>query len=206
MNDERAQVVLDYVDRQVLKPGETLLWKGRADPIRTAGIETRKFLTGLAGLAFGLFWTYSLGGKGNYAIFDVPVLTICGAIILAISGWKTSGPIRTYLRASRTFYAITDKSIVIVTAGIGYTVKVLKAQDLTHYERIDCSDGGGSIRLRRSQDTSGDASGKSEPVKTVSFDDGLWGIPDLKGAARAIAQLRAAEALAVLSRVVSGQS
>ncbi len=175
---------LNYLESQVLLPGEKVVWKGRPDGTASAKVGIFQFFFGIFFFAFSVFWMYmafSMDG-GLFALFGIP--------FVAIGFWMVSSPVRQYLHAGKTYYAITDKRVIILTRkGEGYIVNPITAEEMADYQRIDAGNGTGSIRLkttvrRNSEGTS----------TTTEVTDGLWGIHDVRGAAEAIAKLRTGQA------------
>lgn len=185
----RDQQVLDYVENSLLRTDEILVWKGRPDPMayirKPATLVQVPF--GLFFFGFAVFWTIGASqGSTVFGLFGVP--------FMAVGLWIASKPLRTYRRAARTYYAVTDQRILIVSAGRSYTVNTIHPGDIVDYERTDRPDGTGSIRLRtterRYRRTRSRFRG-TRTMNTVAFTDGLWGIADVKGAADAVAALQA---------------
>jgi hypothetical protein len=153
------------------------VWKGRPNPKKSAAVGLFQFFFGIFFFGFAIVWTVLASGAGLFALFGLP--------FLAVGAWMVSGPMRNYIRASRSYYAITDKRVVILTAGNNYKVISIAPGEITDYERTDKGDGSGSIRLRKTISESSEGTSSS-----VEFADGLWGIADVKGAADAIAALQ----------------
>ena len=177
MSPLRDHKALDYVQHSVLLPDETIVWKGRPDPLKSASVGALKALFGLFFFGFAVFWTVMASQGGLFALFGIP--------FVAVGAWMVSGPARDYLRAGKSYYAVTDRRVLIVTAGGSYKVNAIVAGDITDYERTDKGDGTGSIRLRKTVSETRKGTNVS-----VEFTDGLWGIADVKGAAEALAALR----------------
>ena len=136
---------------------------------------TRPFLGGLV-LLVGIIWLGSaLGGF---------VFALAGLAIIGLGIWMLVTPLRAYYRASCTYYAITDRRVLIITAGRQFLAHAVYGHDITDFRRIDGPDGGGSIQLTRTTKQTADGS-----VASVTFDDGLWQIYDLPEAEAAIKSL-----------------
>ncbi len=196
MYRERDQKVLHYVQNSVLQPREKLVWKGRPNPLAAASVGLGLFFFGIFFFGFAIFWTAGASAAawavraadGQVFPLFAGVFPLFGVPFLAVGAWMVSGPVRNYLRAARSYYAITDKRILIITAGRGYTVRTIFADKINDYERTDNGDGSGSIRLKKTIINSGRGTRSS-----VVFADGLWGIADVKGAADAITALQTVE-------------
>lgn len=175
VKDER---VLTYVQNEILQPSEKLAWRGRPSPGRAMRLDILHFFIGLFWLTFSIFWVVMASVAGAFALFGVP--------FVLIGIWLVSTPIRNLLRAGRTYYAITNRRVLIVTAGSRIKVRSLGAHDIGDNERSDRGDGTGDIRLRK-----GAMASQMNYFFHSSLSDGLWGIDDIKGAADAIASVSA---------------
>ena len=175
----RDHEALQYLESQVLLPGEKVMWKGRPDAIESAKVGLFKFFFGIFFFGFSLFWMYmaaSMGG-GFFALFGLP--------FAAIGFWMVSGPARNYLRSAKTYYAVTDQRVIILTRGSGYSINAIVPAQMTAYQRIDKGGGFGNIRLKTTVHR-----GENGTSTTTEYTDGFWGISDIKGAADAIGKLR----------------
>lgn len=182
MNDEKDQQTFEYLKNEVLQTGETLAWTGRPSPKDAALLAGMlpTLLHGLGSVAFGIFWIFNSTGM------DADWFGLVGIPIIGFGVWSLSEPARNFLRASQTYYAITNKRVLIVEAGNKIKVTSLVGSDITYYHRSDKGNGDGNLRLRRTIRSSG--SGRLS--KSIQFTDGLWGIADVKGAAEAITVVR----------------
>lgn len=175
--DKRA---IEYVENAVLMEDEKILWRGRPDPARSAAVDLKNGLFGIFFFVFAIFWMASTSQAGApFTLFSLP--------FLAVGAWMVSKPARTFWRAGRTYYAITDERVLIATIGRTNKLDVVFPVQIRNYERTDKSDGTGSIKLRTTI-----SSDRGRDTTSTEFSDGLWGITDVKGAADAIAQLQAA--------------
>lgn len=178
---DRDAEVLDYVERDVLQDRERIAWKGRPGGGRPLALRLFEFLFSIVWLGFAIFWTVTASANGGlFGLFGVP--------FIVIGVWALSRPLRENLRARRVYYAITDRRILIVTAGRRMRVNSITADAISDYERIDRGDGRGDIRLKKTV-----SRGHRGAIHfATEFDDGLWGVEDVKGAADAITALRTA--------------
>ena len=175
----RDAEALQYLETQVLLPGEKVVWKGRPDAMESAKVGPFKFFFGIAFFSFSLFWMYmaaSIDG-GFFALFGLP--------FAAVGLWLVSGPARNYLKSARTYYAVTDRRVVILIRSSGYSISSITPDQMSYYERTDRSAGFGNIQLKTTAHHGPDGTSI-----TTEFTDGLWGINDVKGAADAIGKLR----------------
>lgn len=171
----QGHAALDYVESAVLQDDERIAWKGRPSPAACARVGLPRSAVGLAVFAFACFWTVGFGGL--FALLGVP--------LFAFAAWLLSTSARYYGKGRRTYYAITGRRILIVTAGIIYRTHSIAPSDIADYLREARPDGRGDIRLRRTE------RGRSNySVRWTEFADGLWGVADVKGAADAIAAIR----------------
>lgn len=174
---ERDQRILSYVHSDVLQPKEQLIWKGRPSPTRSMAVAALKTIFGVFFFCGAVVMTV-IANQHGMALFGVPLLL--GGL------WLVTVPVRLAMRARKTYYAITDKRVLIVKAGKRIKVITITSGDITDYERSDRGDGTGDIRLHR-------VAKKGPQVGSIlvaEFEDGLWGVDDVKGAADAIAALR----------------
>lgn len=178
MAPTEGQQAFDFLNDGILLENEKVVWTGRPAPMAAARKEGAKLVMGLLFLGFTIYWT--LVESGGNQIFQL-VGVVCGVVGL----WIASRPVRTYFRAGRSYYAITDRRVLIITAGGGYDTTSLTIKDIDDVRRTDNSDGTGNIQLRQPG-----AHGKHGTRSTVEFTDGLWGIRDVKAAASAINALR----------------
>lgn len=178
-NQGRHFEALQYLETQVLLPGEKIVWKGRPDAKESAKVGLFKFFFGIFFFGFSIFWMYmamDMGG-GFFALFGIP--------FVAVGFWLVSGPARNYLKSARTYYAITDKRVIILTRGSGYSITTITPEEMTSFQRTDLAPGFGNIRLKVTVHH-----GENGTSTTTEFGDGLWGIQDVKGAADAVGKLR----------------
>ena len=170
---------LQYLETQVLLPREKIVWKGRPDAVESAKVGLLKFFFGVFFFGFSLFWMYmaaSMDG-GLFALFGLP--------FAAVGFWMVSGPARNYLKSARTYYAITDQRVIILTRGGGYSITTIPPDQMTDYKRTDRTSGFGNIQLKTTVHH-----GRNGASASTEYTDGLWGINDIRGAAEAIGKLR----------------
>jgi len=91
--------------------------------------------------------------------------------------------------ATRTYYAITDRRIIVITNFFGRRVRSYYAPDITDFEVIDTGSGRGSIKLRTNQFHTGRG---RQSFQLGTLQGGLWGIDGLLNASRAIMRLKQA--------------
>jgi hypothetical protein len=171
---------LNFVERSVLQKGERIVWKGRPRPGGAAKLGSMECLFGVFFLGFSLFWTAMALTGGNFALFGLP--------FIAIGAWMVATPLRYARQARRTYYAITNQRVIIVTSGDAFATTAVLPHEIDDYERWDREDGSGDMRLRQTGKR-----GRNGSSLTSSFQDGLWGVADIRGAAHAVDVLRKGE-------------
>ena len=108
----------------------------------------------------------------GFAIFGLLGLTIA-----ALGAWSLLEPLSSRWRARQTYYAITDKRVLIIKRNDGFEVHSVFGHEFNHYSRRDTSDGNGSIRFRVPIGKNG-----IDIFLKIRFADSLSGVDDVKGA------------------------
>ena len=177
--DENVGLEIElYLQRSVLEPREKIVWKGRPTPIESIQTGWFEAMFGLFFFGFAVFWTVGASVAGGlFGLFGIP--------FMVVGGWKLTKPLRTWLRARKTYYAVTNRRILIITRSNGYQVASIYAHEFNRFARKDKGDGAGSIRFRKSFMRT-----RRGSQEMTSFADGLWGVADVRGADRAISKLR----------------
>ena len=129
--------------RQVLRPGETVLWAG-AQNVAAYALRGAWFLIPFSLLwgGFAIFWEISalLTRPLPFALFGVPFVVIGLYLIF--------GRIYVALReAEHTSYAITDRRVLIVTGAFGQRLLELDLRDLPTAQLEDLGRGLGTVTL-----------------------------------------------------------
>jgi hypothetical protein len=140
---------LEQTAQKVLDPGETLVWCGAPDPVRTAIQTIPVAVFGIPFTGFALFWIATASGMMNSAtrpasagpwalfpLFGLPFLLIGLAMLCA--------PLWTFLGARQTVYGITSKRIFIGGKN-GRATRSFSRSDVTSVERLDRADGSGDL-------------------------------------------------------------
>jgi len=190
MRSSVDQNTLLYLQKEVLQKTEKITWKGRPAPLRSAAIGSVKLFGGLFTIAFGIVWTVqTLPNITSFAEHDfftiAGLFTLFGIAFIASGVWAILTPFRNYIRAGRTYYAITNQRVLIIMAGKNYRVVSITPSEIVDYQRTDKGNGFGDLRLRKTINKNDE-----EANTTTEFVDGLWGVPDVKGAADAIAAIK----------------
>jgi hypothetical protein len=131
--------------REQLGPDEQLLWSGQPRP----GVRLRA--TDVFVIPFSLMW-------GGFAIFwEWSVVTRAGAPLFAVLWGLPFVLVGLYLmigrffwdayRRSQTYYGISNQRALIVTKGLGATVKSLQLRTLTDVTLVTSGGGWGSIQF-----------------------------------------------------------
>ena len=166
MSITRDLAVLSFVQDEILEKDEKIVWKGRPDARSNARADIVSPLFGFVVLVFGIAWSISPYG-------GIAFLAVC--ILIMIAGlWLLATPLRAYWRARTTYYAITSKRVLIVSARGRLKAKSIYGTDICAYRRFDKPRGAGSIQL-----THAIRHTWTGPMETVGFADGLWGIEDV---------------------------
>ena len=174
---EKDLAVLEYVESQVLQPGETIAWRGRPDPISGLLVNAHRTVALIA--VWGLVGYLAIE-QYESGLLHLLVLAVAAAGLLL-----SLAPLRNYSRACNTYYAITSRRVLIITADKGHRVTDILPQAISNIEIKDKGDGSGSIALTTTlvEDNEGAS------WRETRFENGLWGIQDLKGAMDALARL-----------------
>ncbi|MEO7715558.1 MAG: hypothetical protein ABIY70_05110 [Capsulimonas sp.] len=159
-----------------LNAGETLLWTGRPDPVRSMRSSLGHFVFGVVWTAFiinAIVVSHS-GNRGEsglgrlfgmygliFDLFFVPFI-LAGV-------WLLSHPLLTYRFALNTIYAITNKRVLIISSGRNKKVCTYFTDSINMLERTDHANGTGTVAFNR--DSDGDSH---------SVDAEFVGIPDAR--------------------------
>ncbi|MBK17566.1 MAG: hypothetical protein CMM52_01825 [Rhodospirillaceae bacterium] len=174
MTDDQA---FYYLKESVLAEGEEIQWTGRPAAGAAVAKGISNFLFGIFFFGFAVFWTVGASQGGLFALFGIP--------FMAVGAWMISAPVRTYIKANKSYYAVTNKRVIILTVGRSYTCVSIAPNEISDYERTDKPNGTGNTRLRKTI-----IHGRNGIQTSIDFTDGLWGVSDTKGAADAITALR----------------
>lgn len=126
-----------------LRPGERLLWAGQPDPgalFQATDIVIMPLNLFRLVLAVVLIAVSIVAGSGIFVVF--------GVAALLISVYAVGGRIVVLgLARKRTYYAVTDRRVVIVTTLMGEKVQSLPLDELAMVDLAPGSDGKGTIRF-----------------------------------------------------------
>jgi hypothetical protein len=156
-----------------LEPSEKLVWTGEPRPWALAGRSLGWALLGLGHCVFALIIWNELGRGGRLLVMNgrpfAPVLFVLVTVgTVAINAFLLSGPLRAYWRAKRTFYALTNRRVMISEPRLvgGRRVRAFSPDRLNLMKCKQRSDGSGDLIF----DVRKDLSGLVHPVGFLSVD------------------------------------
>lgn len=139
-------------------PGESVLWTGRPVPASLVRRSIPKALIGLLFVAFTLIWMAAVvrGGHNNwdrgqavipFATHNVLIATCAGLWLLPPGLYLLTWPLRTWRKARRTVYALTDRRAVVSEPGLlgGHGVHSYPPESLTLMRCDEREDGSGDL-------------------------------------------------------------
>lgn len=170
---------VDPGQRQQIEPeldaGERLLWTGQPDANRVAR-------QAMPILLFGIPWTVGALYFGHPWTEDhLPFALFSGLFVIAGLSMCCT-PLVSYRDARRSTYAITDRRVLIVTAGRERKVASYRAADQCEAERQEQPDGSGDLLFARQQEKDNEGGYRTVDVKFV-------GIPRVREVERLLRQL-----------------
>lgn len=174
---DRDQQAFDYLKGKVLEPAEAIYWTCRPTAKLLSARHLFRMIAGVFLLTFAISWSLGLQDRGDSAWMS-------GLFILVAAISVFARPIQDYRRSQRTYYAITDRRVIIITDDKDFKSRSLYASDIRQLQRMDYRDGTSDLQLRST--TTREA---GERRRRVTFEDGLWGITDTEAAASAISAL-----------------
>ena len=182
------EALRDHLRRSVLAKGETLVWVGRPSRLSyaacipgnpkfvflvMASFTTVIVLISLLGISIVFF--------GDTGILEMILSTLFIGLFLGgyyvMIGYKIE-------TAGQTYYAVTERRIVILQFGWFGSSQTLRANDVTDLKLHEWGDGGGTIIFRKTApfDT-------GEDVPQPHAMDAFWGVKDVLGAYDAVQEL-----------------
>ena len=150
---------------------EELLWAGQPDPLRLA---RRNILQA----GFGVIWLVFVGYIFNNFAFGfqgMSLFSLMPLLFLGVGLWMISTPLRDYISALRTSYAVTSQRAIIISGLLHQSVQSYGARQIEFVNSRVYSSGLGDVifdretRVRRSRNT-----GSS----TYQVEIGFFGIPN----------------------------
>jgi len=187
LDNNSSPIILDE-----LYDDEKLLWSGQPKPIRF--VTGADWLSSFGGLFFIGFATIFLltsnamigfgSGFGNnndefFTLFRIPFIIV--PLIFIFTGLGTaSAPIRKYMRATRTYYAVTNQRVLIITDLAKRQSESYFDEQIEFLERSTYRDGTGDIlfttRTQVRTRSSNSMNRSSKIYTNVKF--GLRGVSD----------------------------
>ena len=136
---------------------------------------------------FALFWESMallpwLGGKPDgdkVPLAFAIIFPLFGLPFIAVGFWMLAMPIRTFLAARRTIFAVTERRIVKVVVGTNVEVTTLPRENLGTIERTMSADGSGTIRIVTGSHFDSDGDKVTNKFEMV-------GVPDVAGFERIV--------------------
>ena len=169
MNADKDGAVLTYVETAVLNEGEHIVWKGRPTPGATVTIHLTMPIFGIVFMIFGVAWTSFI------LSFGIPIwIALPGAAGLVFGARLASPMLINYLKAGRTYYAVTNKRSLIISAGNSITVDSVTGAEIKKLRRKVKPDGTGNVSFRYTTKTGRDQNDFVRTYTTCGFRDGLW--------------------------------
>ena len=161
-----------------LNSGETILWTGNPDPVRSMQSTLPTFI-------FGIVWTGGIinfimgwhsgqqdisGPKGIFGmqgllsdLFFVPFILAAIALLL--------NPLVTYYTALKTIYAITNQRVLIISSKRNSKVSTYLAASINMLERTDHANGTGTVTFNRASYRDSDGDSRSDDAKFIGIPD-----------------------------------
>lgn len=165
-----------------LDGGEQIIWLGQPIPRYFTMQATLTFLMAIPFLAFAIGWTFGLPGfqKPDFTPQHI-IFFLFGLLALLVGVFNLTAPLRTYWKAKRSIYAITNYRAIILEDGWGITVRSYPPAKLQNICRKDCRTGTGDIIF--------DQQVKREIGFSRTVDIGFLNIPDVRRVEQLLRQL-----------------
>jgi hypothetical protein len=186
-----------FLVQSELQSGESLQWTGLANPARAAISALPASLFGLPFAGFALFWmtaayrgSHAISKSSNnpiggvfsfFPLFGLPFLLIGLGVVFA--------PLFAYFKAQKTAYAITDKRVLVISAGRTRTIKSCTPADIVSVDHREREGGSGDVIIR----TSGVMQNRNS-LSQITV--GLLGVSNVKEVARLVLNLHSQRAQA----------
>jgi hypothetical protein len=162
--------------RNVLAPGEKLLWTDRPRPWAVGAHNLFRLAAGMpvAAVIFA-FWAFFLFGHSQADVNEIkwPIAITIGGL------WLLGSPLWAALIARRLVYAITDRRLMIIG---GIFARRVTSYSATAIETIDCrenEDKSGDIIFRRIRQMDSPRFGILDFVR-IDYSDGFFGIGNVR--------------------------
>jgi hypothetical protein len=171
LNHEMHSVVQPDVE-----PGEQILWVGQPNPARMAVKSIGGFLFGIVWTGFTvtflMFWMGDRGSSkwpGGIWGFEGLAFSLLMAPFLIIGLAMLASPLYSYLQGLRTFYAVTNKRILIVETGKSRKVQSYGQGDIGNLERTERPDGSGDLAFAKQHYKDSDGDQRTRDIKFVGI-------------------------------------
>jgi hypothetical protein len=149
-------MLVDTTSQRVVQPepeaNEHVLWAGQPKPSRTAFKSLNYFIVGIISTAMVVSFAIPL----MRGVLNGPGVTSGKVFLSVIVGLMFVGslstlasPLRAYSQAMRTYYAVTNKRVLIVQAGKSRTVGSYSQGDIRNIETTELPDRSGDLALQR---------------------------------------------------------
>jgi hypothetical protein len=178
-----------------LQPGETPLWAGMPDPLRSAlpllflfvfGIGWSSIAFSFEGVALAGLFAGRPGpdGSGNLHGWTALMMALFGLPFVAIGVGLLASPFVAAIRAMLTAHVVTNKRLLTVVGGPWPSVESRTGGSLTFVRRRDARAGHGTLRLGFGTERDSDGDPRSVEVPWI----GIPGVRDAEGAVRQLAE------------------
>lgn len=159
------------VFHDILKKGETLIWVGKPKQGFVMKPSDRYLIPfSIFWCGFVFMWEYITWNMSDgfpiMPIFGIPFILV--GLYLVVGRFFMDNSIR-----KNTFYALTDKRILVRTGVWNTSVDIYRFDDIQHIQFKEKADGSGTVLLTPSGITLPDAMGKGKaiiPAGTVQFE------------------------------------
>lgn len=157
--------------RQELRPGETLRWSGQPDRMRFAlqrswmSVLGGLFLLGMVGFAISLAPILEMD-KAPEVIWYISGIMLVIIVMFCIG--LLLRPVKAYIEAGRTLYAVTEKRLLVMDAGRGMQVTSFFKGALLNVQAKERQDGSGDIRRIQFFDKRTDLLGVDQVQRVVN--------------------------------------
>jgi hypothetical protein len=166
------------VSRELNAAGETLLWTGKPDPVRSMRSTLGHFVFGFVWTAFiinAIVVSHS-GNRGEsglgklFGMYGLISDLFFVPFVLA-GAWLLSSPLLAYWAALNTTYAITNQRVLIVSSGRNKKVRTYLTDSINMLERTEHPNGTGTVAFNRASNRDSDGDSRSIDAEFVGIPD-----------------------------------
>ena len=181
-----------------LRTDEKLLWFGKPNPLSLARKQLTPVLYGAVWIVFVIYGfktaqtsfarqqqAQSFFGESNNLPAFQTIFLLVAVVFVGIGLWMISTPIRSYIKALRTFYAVTDQRALIISGVFSQTIIAYTRHDIRWIKTVDYSDGLGDVLFGYDERTytehinqPGFPNTNRTIQRSVTFSIGFRSIPD----------------------------